>query len=147
VTHAPAAPSEPLAVASFGRRLAALIVDCVLAAGVAALFSQPDPPGLLSALVFFLAYTFFTGLFAETIGMRLLGLQCLRWPDGARLGLLRAASRTLLLQLMVPALLVDAAGRGWHDRAVGSVVIRVPKNRAECCAVTEMSARTHGNFA
>lgn len=111
--------------ASFGRRLVALLLDCAACVGVAVLFSRPDPPGLLSALVFFLAHTVFVGLFAETLGMRLLGLRCVRRSDGAQLGLAKAALRALLLQLVVPALLTDADGRRWHDRVAGSAVVRI----------------------
>jgi uncharacterized RDD family membrane protein YckC len=124
VTHAPAAPSEPLAVASFGRRLAALIVDCLLSVGVAALFSRPDPPGLLGAVVFFVSYTLFLGLFAQSPGMRLLGLRCVRTTGDGRIGIPRAALRTALLQLVVPAVLTDSRGRAWHDRAAESAVVR-----------------------
>ncbi len=116
---------ESAAAVSFGRRLAALIVDCVLSVGVAALFSRPDPPGLLSAAVFFVAYTFFIGLFAQSPGMRLVGLRCVSASEGDRIGLPRAALRAALLQLVVPAVFTDSRGRAWHDRAADSVVLRV----------------------
>ncbi|MGH3428850.1 MAG: RDD family protein [Mycobacteriales bacterium] len=120
------AVNDPATVrsAGFGRRLGALAIDCAACAGVAALFTRPDPPGLLSAAVFFVAYTGFVGIFAETLGMRLLGLRCIRFSGGGRLGLFRAALRTMLLQLVVPALLINPEGRGLHDRAADSVVVR-----------------------
>ncbi|MGH3545684.1 MAG: RDD family protein [Mycobacteriales bacterium] len=132
------ASSSPVAVASagFGRRFAALFIDCALSAGVAALFSRPDPPGLLSAGVFFVACTLFIGLFAQSPGMRLLGLACVRVSNcetsggqlpAARIGVARAALRTVLLQLVVPAVITGADGRAWHDRAAGSVVVRVSR--------------------
>ena len=40
------------------------------------------------------------------------------------IGLLRAALRTLLLCLLIPALIWDRDGRGLHDKAAGTVVVR-----------------------
>jgi uncharacterized RDD family membrane protein YckC len=37
---------------------------------------------------------------------------------------LRAMLRTLLLAVIVPAALVDADGRGLHDKVTGTVVVR-----------------------
>jgi hypothetical protein len=42
---------------------------------------------------------------------------------GARVGLWRAAVRTLLTAFVLPAALVDQDGRGMHDRATGTAVI------------------------
>ena len=39
-------------------------------------------------------------------------------------GLWRAAVRTLLTAFILPAALVDADGRGMHDRATNTTVIR-----------------------
>jgi uncharacterized RDD family membrane protein YckC len=114
----------PGSAAGFGRRLAALAIDCVLAALVASLFTLPDPPRLASAAVFFLAQAFFVGLFGQTPGMRLLGIGCVRFADGGSVGIPRAALRALLLQLVLPAVVMDRNGRGWHDRAAGSVMVR-----------------------
>ena len=44
-------------------------------------------------------------------------------PDRAP-GLLRAAARTALLLLVVPAVVQDGDGRGLHDRAAGTVIVR-----------------------
>jgi uncharacterized RDD family membrane protein YckC len=109
--------------ASFPRRLAALVIDCVLAALAAAAFTYPVAPRLWSAVVLFVSYTFFTGLFAQTIGMRLLRIGVVRVTDGRPIGLVRAAARTVLLQLVVPAVILDRDGRGWHDRLTGSIVV------------------------
>jgi len=112
------------AAAGFGRRLAALVVDGVLCVLVAALFTRPAAPRLWSALVLFVEYTFFVGLFAQTPGMRLLRIACVRIGTGGPIGIPRAALRATLLQLFVPAVMLDRDGRGWHDKAAGSVVVR-----------------------
>ena len=110
--------------ATFGRRFAAVTVDWLLSFLVAGLFTTGATPGLWVTAVFFLEYTFFTGLFGQTPGMRLLGLACVRLDDGRPLGLARAAQRAFLLNLVVPAVIFDKDGRGLHDRAAGSVVVR-----------------------
>ena len=52
-----------------------------------------------------------------------------RWPGenlglpDAQVGLWRAAVRTLLTGVIFPAAMVDADGRGMHDRATGTIVI------------------------
>jgi uncharacterized RDD family membrane protein YckC len=116
--------SGAIAPVSFGRRLAAFVVDCVLAVLVAAAFTYPEAPRVWSSVVLFGSYTFFTGLFGQTPGMRLLGIGCVRMSDGRPVGIPRAALRAVLLQLLLPPLMMDADGRGWHDRASGSVVVR-----------------------
>lgn len=64
-------------------------------------------------------------LFARTPGMLLLGMGVARLDvPGERVGLWRAVVRTLLTGLIFPAALVDADGRGIHDRATGTAVIR-----------------------
>jgi uncharacterized RDD family membrane protein YckC len=112
--------------AAFGRRFAALAVDWLLSMSVALLIAQNGwpPPGLLVSAVFFFEYTFFTGFFGQTPGMRLLGLACVRMEDGRPLGIPRAAVRAFLLNLVIPAVVFDRDGRGLHDRVARSVVIR-----------------------
>ncbi|HEY0485141.1 MAG TPA: RDD family protein [Mycobacteriales bacterium] len=109
--------------APFGRRFAALTIDWLLSYLVAALFAGGNP-GLWISVVFFLEYTFFTGLFGQTPGMRLMGVACVRLDDGQPLGLPRAALRSLLLNLVIPAVVYGQDRRGLHDKAVGSVVVR-----------------------
>jgi hypothetical protein len=48
---------------------------------------------------------------------------------GGPIGLPRAALRALLLVLIVPPLVMDADGRGLHDRAAGSIVLLVRQPR------------------
>lgn len=73
--------------------------------------------------MFVVIYSFFLGLFAESPGMRLFGLRCEGVADGRPIGLFRAALRSLLIVVLIPALLIAPDGRRWHDRIVGSVVI------------------------
>lgn len=114
--------------APFGRRALALLVDGALSVLAASAFARPQ---LWSSVVFIVQATFFLGLFAETLGMRLFGLRCVRLdsltadsPNGQRLGLPRAFLRAVLLSLVLPAAVMDARGRGYHDRWTGSIVVR-----------------------
>ena len=114
--------------APFGRRVLALLVDGALSVLAAGMFARPQ---LWSSAVFIAQATFFLGLFAETLGMRILGLRCVREdsltadaPNGLRIGLPRAFLRAVLLSLVLPAVVMDKRGRGYHDKWTGSIVVR-----------------------
>ena len=66
----------------------------------------------------------FGWLFARTPGMMLLGMGVARVDAEERVGLWRAVVRTLLTACFFPAVMVDSDGRGMHDRATGTAVIR-----------------------
>jgi uncharacterized RDD family membrane protein YckC len=80
-------------------------------------------------VVLIIEYTFFVGLFGQTPGMFVTGLRCVSVNTGGPIGPPRAALRALLLVLIVPALVMDADGRGLHDRAAGSIVLLVRQPR------------------
>jgi uncharacterized RDD family membrane protein YckC len=114
--------------AGFWRRLAALTVDWLLADLIAGLFAGPDPlasPSLpwIVLGVWFLLTVASVAAFGITPGMALLGLRVARL-DAPLVGVPRALLRTALLALVLPALARDADGRGWHDRASRTVVVR-----------------------
>jgi uncharacterized RDD family membrane protein YckC len=111
-------------LAAFSTRVVAFVVDALLAAVVAALFTAPQLPGNWSLLPFGLIYVITLVAFGQTPGMRLLGLRLAHPREGQRLALWRAVVRTALLMLLVPALLVDADGRGLHDRLTQTAVVR-----------------------
>jgi uncharacterized RDD family membrane protein YckC len=118
-------PAEgPGSLATFQSRVAAFLVDAVGAAFVAGLFTAPGLPGNWS-LVAFAAITVLTlVLVGQTPGMRLVGLRLAHPRQGERLAPWRAVVRTALLCLLVPALVVDADGRGLHDRLTDTAVVR-----------------------
>ena len=111
-------------LAGFQTRAAAFGVDIVGAALLAALFTAPDLPGNWSLVAFVAVTVGSLVLVGQTPGMRLLGLRLAHPRPGERLALWRAVVRTALLCLLVPALLVDADGRGLHDRLTGTAVVR-----------------------
>lgn len=106
----------------------AYIVDAVACALIAALFvPRPDHPlrGLITLVVFVLEYLLLVTTSGQTLGMRLAGLRVVRLDTPGRPpGFLPVAVRTALLSLLVPVLVIDRFGRGLHDRAAGTVVVR-----------------------
>jgi uncharacterized RDD family membrane protein YckC len=118
-------PAEgPGSLASFGSRIGAYLVDAVAAALVAGLFTAPSLPGNWSLLSFGLITVVTLVAFGQTPGMRLFGLRLAHPRAGQRLALWRAVVRTALLMVLVPALVVDADGRGLHDRLTDTAVVR-----------------------
>ena len=114
----------PGSLATFQSRVAAFLVDAVGAAFVAALFTAPDLPGNWSLVAFAVITVLTLVLVGQTPGMRLLGLRLAHPRQGERLAPWRAVVRTALLCLLVPALLVDADGRGLHDRLTDTAVVK-----------------------
>lgn len=114
--------------AGLGRRLAAISIDWALSILVALLVFPQATYGSFSSsvgtmAVFAVEVSLLTWLMGCSFGQRVLGLTVVR-VDGGRLGLWRAVVRTLLICLVIPAVVYDSAGRGLHDRAVGSIVLR-----------------------
>ncbi len=107
-------------VAGFGRRLVAYLIDSLACALIAAGLFRDQ---LLTLPVFALEVAALTWLASGSAGQLVYGLRVVRL-DGEPVGLPRALLRTVLLCLLVPAVVWDRDGRGLHDRAVGTVVVR-----------------------
>jgi uncharacterized RDD family membrane protein YckC len=116
--------SGPNSVSSTGRRAVALLLDALLSAGVAGLFTYPELPRNWSLLAWFGISLIGVGVFGFTPGMALLGIRVARLDGTALVGLPRAALRALMVFLIVPAVIWDTDNRGLHDRATGTVVVR-----------------------
>jgi uncharacterized RDD family membrane protein YckC len=114
----------PGSLASFGSRVGAFLLDSLAAVVVAGFFTAPHLPQAWSMLTFGLITVVSLAVFGQTPGMRLVGLRLAHPKPGARLALWRAVVRTALLMLLVPALVVDADGRGLHDRLTDTGVVR-----------------------
>ncbi len=123
--------SGPGSIAGRGVRLGALLVDLVLMAMVTSLFVEFDPnrPDVMqrfnytSVAVWFVVTTLMVGVFGFTAGRAVFGRRVVRL-DGATMVGWRAAPRTLLTGLLLPAAFGDADGRGVHDKVLGTVVVR-----------------------
>jgi hypothetical protein len=114
----------PDSVASLGSRAAALVVDAVLAALVAGLFTAPDLPRNWSLLSWFAITVIAVSFFGFTPGMAALGIRVVRMDGAVMVGPIRAIPRTILCAVVLPAAILDRDGRGLHDRAVGTIVVR-----------------------
>ncbi|HQY34871.1 RDD family protein [Actinotalea sp.] len=135
--------------AGVGRRVAALAVDWVASLAVSALLWPSDAGGVLPLLagdsmatlaVFAGSTVVLVGLLGHTLGHRLLGLRVVRRPEPSvdpspgvlpvgpagspAPGLLAAAVRTALLCLVIPAVVWDRSGRGLHDVAARTAIVR-----------------------
>jgi uncharacterized RDD family membrane protein YckC len=118
----------PGSAAGFGRRLAALTVDWLLGYLIAGLFAGPD--ALASQKfswavlgVWFVLTAVAVAAFGITPGMALLGIRVASLRS-TLVGVPRALLRTALVALVLPALARDGDGRGWHDRAASTIVVR-----------------------
>jgi len=122
--------SGPGSRARLGRRVVALVVDWAVATLIAYLVTGPAAFAELNSwvtlLVFALENVLLVSTVGFTIGHRLLGLQVrvLGAPEGIAPGFARGAVRTVLLCLVIPAVVWDGDGRGLHDRAAGTVLVR-----------------------
>ena len=124
-------PEGAGAVATTGSRVAAFLVDLLaggLSGGLVNAFVA-DPTPLQRTLAgngaFALEVLLLTALTGQSLGMRLIGIRVVRLtaPTAAP-GFLPSAVRLALLLLLVPALVFDRDGRGLHDKAAGTVVLR-----------------------
>lgn len=119
----------PGSLAGMGRRLGALLVDWLIAYGLAALAYRfgAIPLAMLSTAV--LAIWLVLGvvavrLFGFTPGQVLLGLEVGSVDGRAPVGIGRLAARGALIALVIPPLFTDADGRGLQDRLTGTAVVR-----------------------
>ncbi|GAA4546802.1 RDD family protein [Pseudonocardia xishanensis] len=115
-------------VAGFGRRLAGVTVDWLLSYALTLAILGMDALGGTTIgwwvwLVWFVVTVVPTALFGMTPGMVALGIRVARVDMAPTVGF-RAVLRTVLLGVVIPAVIRDADGRGWHDRATQTIVIR-----------------------
>ena len=110
----------PTQMATFGKRIIAVFIDWFIAGAVSAVLF---PSVGWSTLAVFFVLTFLQlGLFGATVGKRLFRMQVVE-VGGASLSWGKALLRTVLLCLFVPALIMDADGRGAHDKIPNTVEI------------------------
>lgn len=116
-------------IARFGRRLVAILIDWVMVNLVATLllgftFASGDSGGSWKPLaVLAVENLVLLSTIGSTFGHRVVGLR-LQGLGGGRATVLQVLVRTVLLCLAVPALIWDRDGRGLHDKAAGTVLVR-----------------------
>jgi uncharacterized RDD family membrane protein YckC len=116
------------AAAGFGRRLAGVTVDWLLAYVLTLAVLGLDALGGTTIgwwvlAVWFVLTVIPTAFFGMTPGMVAVGIRVARVDMAATVGF-RAILRTVLLGLVLPPVIRDSDGRGWHDRATQTIVIR-----------------------
>lgn len=112
-------------MAGAGVRVGALFIDWLAALLVSRTIVREPTTALESfttLAVFGLEVALLTWLSGASFGQRILGLRVVGLHR--RLGLTGSLLRTILICLAIPPLIWDADGRGLHDRAVGSAVVR-----------------------
>jgi uncharacterized RDD family membrane protein YckC len=109
--------------ASMGRRLAALLIDWFASLLVALLFTH-HWGGLAPLAVFYAEVLLFTSLLGSSAGQRFLRIRVVRVSDRGAVPFLAVIIRSILLFMVVPAAIYDRDGRGLHDRAAGTIVVR-----------------------
>ena len=118
----------PGSVASWGRRLLALVVDWAASLLVAGLvFGREvwgqDWQAWMPMAVFLVEASLLTALLGGSFGQLVLRLGVARL-DGRPVNLLQALGRTALICLVVPPLVFNRDNRGLHDLAFGTVALR-----------------------
>ncbi|MBI3212474.1 MAG: RDD family protein [Mycobacterium sp.] len=116
-------------LARTGRRLAALLVDWLACYGLAALLMEFGlfSAGLLSTavlVIWLLLGAVSVRLFGFSPGQYALGLMVVSIDDRVHIGLGRSLVRGILLSLVIPALFMDADGRGLQDKFTFTAVVR-----------------------
>lgn len=119
-------------VASFSARLAGFVIDALACALVGGLITSQitHPSGttrqLVAYSVLFLEHVVLVALTGQTFGMRIMSLKVLRLKDTSAVpGLVPALLRTFPLLLTIGLTgFFTKDGRGYHDLAAGTVVVR-----------------------
>lgn len=111
-------------IAPWGPRIAALLLDALLAGAVAWAFTAPELPRHWSLVSLFVIYSVSTALFGQTPGMALVRLRLAYTKPDARIPLWKAMLRTVMIIVVIPAVVTDRDRRGLHDRLCDTAVIR-----------------------
>lgn len=123
-------------LAPLGVRFGALMVDWILAYALVAVIVMVGGPGALGGdsfsavsswavpLIWGVSGVVCVWLFARTPGQAVLGLGTARIDAAEPVGLVRALVRVVFIFFLLPPLVQDENGRGMHDRATGTALIR-----------------------
>lgn len=97
-------------------------MDWALCSLISAAFFGYD--GMATLGIFALEQMLLVGTVGYSLGHRVFGMQVQRL-SGRPTGLGAAIMRTLLICLVIPAVVFDEDQRGLHDRAAGTVLVRI----------------------
>ncbi len=123
-------------IAPLGVRLSALVVDWLLAYGLVGVIVMVGGPGALGGesfsavaswavpLIWGASGVVCVWLFAQTPGQAVVGIGTARIDAEERVGFGRSLVRVVFIFFLLPPLIQDEDGRGMHDRATGTALIR-----------------------
>lgn len=116
------------AIAGFGKRVIALLIDWIACTLVAQLIFPQDhygstQSGLNTMIVFFAIKSLFTWLGGATPGQRITGIRVISVASGI-VQPWWALLRTALICLVIPAVVWDRDGRGLQDLICRTIVVR-----------------------
>lgn len=126
----------PGSLVPLGVRVGALVVDWFLAYGLVGLIVMLGGPQLLGGdsfsavsswavpLIWGVTGVVCVWLFAQTPGQAVLGIGTARFDADERVGFVRSLVRVVFIFFLLPPLIQDDDGRGLHDRATGTALIR-----------------------
>ncbi|WP_052405502.1 RDD family protein [Demequina mangrovi] len=133
------APTTPSA--HVPRRLGGIAIDWALCLLISSAFF-PDPEYLGSGVtaverallagvpfatlaVWAVQHLVLVATLGSTVGHRIVGLRVVREDGAPAVGLTKAAIRTALLALVIPAVVWGPDARGLHDRLAGTRIVRL----------------------
>lgn len=120
--------SGPGSLATSWHRCVGLLVDWLMCGGISLAVVQDLQSSSLSSIVLLIWFVVGVGTvtaFGFTPGQFVTGLRVARVDGGERVGFVRALVRQVLIVFLVPALINDHDGRGMHDRATGTALVRM----------------------
>lgn len=120
--------SGPGSLATSWHRCVGLLVDWLMCGGISLAFVQDLQSSSLSTIVLGIWFVVGVGTvtaFGFTPGQFITGMRVARVDGGERVGFVRALVRQVLIVFLVPPLVNDQDGRGMHDRATGTALVRM----------------------
>ena len=110
-------------------RMAALLIDWSICYAMAAIITPNTNwfgDNATASMIFFIIWRVVTvWLFAQSPGHAIMGIGVARIDDSTqRVGLWRSVVRVIFTIFLLPPVIQDTDGRGMHDRATGTAVIR-----------------------
>ncbi|OLL71266.1 hypothetical protein Ae168Ps1_5769c [Pseudonocardia sp. Ae168_Ps1] len=116
-------------VAGFGRRLLGVCLDWLLAyllvllvAGSAAIGTSDFGWWILGT--WFVITVLTVAVLGGSPGHLALGMRVARTDMAQQVGVSKALVRTAMIAVVLPPFFLDSDGRGWHDRASTTIVVR-----------------------
>ena len=109
-------------LAGIWQRIAAIAIDWALASLASLAFFKQE--NLATLLIFGLTQWLFVATAGFSVGHRLLRLKVRRLDGASWVGFWRSLIRVSLILLVLPPTIWDSDGRGLHDKAAGTALVR-----------------------